>query len=77
MEYENTEIEIRPYTHKELAAMYNAHVRTFKRWVDKFKDELGERDGHYYTIPQVKIIFRKLDIPTKTIGRKKQTTPVK
>jgi hypothetical protein len=65
MEFENEDVDIRPYTHKQLAAMYNTTGRTFKTWLEKFKDELGERTGHYYSIKQVKIIFSKLDVPCK------------
>lgn len=56
-------IEIRPYTLKELSNIYQVSDKTFRRWLDLFRDELGKKCGNYYTIPQVKIIFDKLGLP--------------
>lgn len=57
-------IKVRRYKLIELAAIYEVDRRTFRGWLDKFKDELGERDGHYYSIPQVKLIFSRLELPS-------------
>lgn len=57
------EIELRPYSIVDLARLYKVDYRTMKRWIDNFKDEVGERIGRYYTIAQVKIIMNKLDFP--------------
>lgn len=59
----NSRIEIRPYNLKELSHLYQVSDKTLKRWLDRFRDELGERYGNYYTIPQVKIIFKRLGLP--------------
>lgn len=56
-------IQVRPYNLKELANIYQVSDKTFKRWLDHFSDELGERYGNYYSIPQVKLIFDKLGLP--------------
>ncbi len=53
------------YKLKELAILYEVDPKTFRRWIQPFKAEIGERIGHYYSIPQVKIIFKRLDIPNK------------
>jgi hypothetical protein len=52
------------YTLKELANIYNVSIPTFKVWLDKFQDELGEKNGHLYTLKQLYIIITKLDIPS-------------
>lgn len=65
MEFENNEVAIKPYTHKQLAAMYGTTGRTLNTWLDQFREELGERVGHYYSIKQVKLIFKNLDVPCK------------
>lgn len=57
-------IEIRPYTLKELAALYGVHRETFRNWLEPFKEELGERQGYYYSIKQIKLIFKKIQLPT-------------
>ena len=57
------QIEIRPYSSKELAAMYGVSSRTFRRWMLLIDKHTGKRIGNYYIIPQVKIIFEKLGVP--------------
>jgi transposase-like protein len=57
-------ITIRPYTIRELSRLYGVSRITFRRWLNKFKQELGDRAGRYYSIPQVKVIFKHLDFPS-------------
>jgi len=57
-------IVVKPYTLVELARMYEVDRRTFKEWLKPFAKQLGERMGRYYSIPQVKLIFQKLDYPS-------------
>ncbi len=57
-------IAIKPYTLKELAVIYGLHRETMRSWLQPFKDEIGERKGYYYQIPQVRIIFQKLMLPS-------------
>ena len=57
-------IAVKPYTIKELSLLYGVDRLTFRKWLNKFKEELGERIGIYYSIPQVKIIFKHLDFPS-------------
>jgi hypothetical protein len=56
---------LRHYTHKELAHFYGVCWLTFQRWVDRHKDEIGEKEGHFYSIPQVVKIFRIFGIPKR------------
>jgi transposase len=68
MNYEQTGdkrqfITIKPYTIRELSLLYGVSRITFRRWLNKFKQELGNRAGRYYSIPQVKVIFKHLDFP--------------
>ena len=61
-------IEIKPYKLRELCQLYNnVDPETFRSWLKPFQDEIGPRKGHYYTIKQVKIIFAKLDLPSKIV----------
>jgi hypothetical protein len=62
----NTEkfsLEMRGYTLGELARLYKVCVRTFKRWLKPFDAVVGKKQGRYFTIAQVKIIFEKLGTP--------------
>jgi hypothetical protein len=57
-------IKIKRYKLRELAGIYEVNRKTFRGWLNKFKDELGTREGHYYSISQVKLIFSKLELPS-------------
>jgi len=56
-------IELKPYSVTDLAKIYGVCNRTFKKWVNEIK-EVGTKKGRYYSIPQVKIIFENMKIPT-------------
>jgi hypothetical protein len=61
---EKNEIKVKAYSLIELAALYEVDWRTLKRWLIPFKKEIGEKNGRYFQIPQVKIIFEKLSLPS-------------
>lgn len=58
-------IQMKAYSLSELARIYQVDWRTFKKWLRPFEKEIGEKQGRYYNIPQVKIIFEKLDLPSE------------
>jgi transposase len=55
--------EIKPYSKREMAEIYDVCSKTFEKWVSPFKDEIGTMNGRYYTVRQVKVIVEKLDLP--------------
>jgi hypothetical protein len=57
--------EIRPYSTKELASIYDVCDKTMKKWIKPFTSEIGEKNGRYYSVVQVKVIFDKLGVPCK------------
>jgi hypothetical protein len=59
-------IQLKAYSMKEVAGLYEISERTLKRWLFPFKNEIGQRIGYFYTPKQVKIIFEKLGIPEVT-----------
>jgi hypothetical protein len=56
-------IPIRPYTLKELAGLYCVSKLTFKRWLKPFEKDIGDRNGYFYSIQQIKTILAKLGTP--------------
>lgn len=64
MNKETILIEQKPYTLGELAQIYKVHRDTFRKWILPFKSELGKREGNYYSVIQVKTIFKKLGYPS-------------
>jgi hypothetical protein len=40
---------LRPYTHKELAQLYNVCWLTFQRWIKRHEENIGKKQGHFIT----------------------------
>jgi transcriptional regulator GlxA family with amidase domain len=57
------ETVIRAMTIKELAALYQVSIRTFRRWLRPFHQEIGQREGWFYKPCQVKTIVQLLGEP--------------
>jgi hypothetical protein len=55
--------KIRHYSAKELAYFYLISKPTFNRWIEPYKEQIGRRNGNYYTAAQVELIFQKIGIP--------------
>lgn len=60
-------VYIKPYLTKDLANIYGVSKKTMIRWLKRIQHELGERQGNYYSIPQVRVIFKTLDLPSYVI----------
>lgn len=58
------QVPLKPYTLKELSALYGMNPKTLRKWLKPFQSEIGEKKGYYFQIPQVRIIFEKLDLPS-------------
>jgi hypothetical protein len=56
-------IVLKPYSIGELAKLYDVDRKTFRSWLKPIMKELGKRQGRYYNIKQMKIIFKQLDFP--------------
>ncbi len=54
---------LKPYSKQELADLYGIGIKTFKKWLQPFEEEIGYQCGRYYTVRQVKIIFKRLGLP--------------
>jgi hypothetical protein len=63
---------LKPYSLKELSVMYGVSKNTFKKWMDPFSHKLGQRQGYYYSIEQVKMIFNKLGVPGLIYKKRKK-----
>ena len=56
-------IEMKHYSTKELARIYGVCDKTLLKWMKPFTESIGQKQGRYYTVAQVKIIFDKLGLP--------------
>ena len=57
--------EIRPSSIRELAGIYGCCEKTMKKWIMPFLEEVGAKNGRYYSVAQVKVMFEKLGLPCK------------
>lgn len=57
--------EIKAYSPAELADIYKVSKCTLNRWLKPHRDKIGERQGLYYTVKQVRTIFDFLGLPGK------------
>lgn len=57
-------IYIKPYMLKDLTAIYGISRNTMRAWLKNIESDTGKRIGNYYNITQVKIIFKKFDLPS-------------
>jgi hypothetical protein len=64
MKPENGIAEIRPYSTKELAALYQVDEKTFRKWIKVYEIPV-EKKGYHYMIPAVIIIFERLGYPKR------------
>jgi len=57
------ETTVRPYTAKELAALYGVSTKTLRTWLQPHKEAIGERVSRYFTALQIRVIFDRLGLP--------------
>ncbi len=55
--------EVKPYSKKELAILYEVSPRCFSTMLKPFEQEIGKKRGWYFNVNQVKAIFEKLGYP--------------
>jgi len=60
---DNAEPKIRAMSKTELANAYQVSIKTFSRWIQPFKEEIGKYLGRAYTPKQVRKIFNLLGEP--------------
>lgn len=60
---ETSKMEIKSYSIKEMANIYQVGIRTFKTWLKPFSSEIGPKRGWYYTTNQVRLIIEKIGLP--------------
>ena len=54
---------VKPYSTKELAALYGVSPKTLRTWLLPHKEAVGKRVSRYYTSLQIQTIFERLGLP--------------
>lgn len=60
---EEKKFVVRAYTLKEMAHFYECSLKTFRKWIRPFHQDVGPRIGHFYNPRQVKTIIEKIGKP--------------
>ena len=63
MSKERKTVEVRAYSIGELAILYGISARTMNRWLKPHMEIVGKRQGRFYTVKQVELIFEQLGLP--------------
>ncbi len=48
---------------KDLSAIYGVSRKVIRKWLLPIQKKIGHREGHYYNVAQVTIIFEHLGLP--------------
>ena len=56
-------LPVKPYMPGELAKYYQVSEKTFRCWLTDLKEKLGKRNGRYFNLKQVELIFQELGTP--------------
>ena len=54
---------IRPYSKRELAALYEVSTRSFFTMFKPHEEKVGKKLGRYYSTKQIEILFHELGLP--------------
>ena len=60
-------VNVQDYNLKELAAIYNISKYHMRKKMKKYKEQIGEPDGHDYDTKQVKLIFGLIPLPSNVL----------
>lgn len=60
---EPKKLQIKLYSQKELAQLYEVSPRTLKKWIEMHDEKIGKKNGRYYSLAQIELIFNLVGIP--------------
>ncbi len=58
---------LKAYSVKQLSELYGVSAKTFRRWLSPFKKDVGEKQGNFFNISQVKCIVSHLGVPGSVV----------
>ncbi len=59
----SNKVDIKPYSKKELADLYEVSPRCFTTMLNPFNESIGKKSGRYFNVKQVETIFLSLGFP--------------
>lgn len=57
-------LRLRPYTNRDLCTLYGRSEPSVRKMLKELGSRLGKKDGYYYNIRQVTIIFQEWGMPS-------------
>ena len=58
---------VKPYRLSDLAAIFDVNTKTMRKWLDRYPDNLGKREGKYFSVRQVEFCLDKFGLPGRVI----------
>ena len=56
--------QVTPLSIKDLSTIYGVSRKVIRKWLLPIKSKIGQREGHYYNVAQVTVIFEHLGLPS-------------
>ena len=58
---------VKPYRLSDLAIIFDVKRKTMRKWLDKYPEQFGKREGKYFSIRQVEFCLQTFGLPGKVI----------
>ncbi len=58
---------VKPYRLSDLSNIFDVNRKTMRKWMDKHPEELGKREGKYFSIRQVQFCLQQFGLPGKIV----------
>ena len=58
---------VKPYRLSDLAIIFDVNRKTMRKWLDKYPEQFGKREGKYFYIRQVEFCLQTFGLPGKVI----------
>lgn len=58
---------VKPYRLSDLATIFDINRKTMRRWMLRYPEELGKREGKYFSVRQVEFCLQTFGLPGKVI----------
>ncbi|HEX9510606.1 MAG TPA: hypothetical protein VF939_08985 [Puia sp.] len=54
---------VKPYRMMDLCIIFDVHYKTLHKWIQGYREEIGDRRGIYYNAAQVEVMLGKFGRP--------------
>lgn len=58
---------VKPYRLSDLAIIFDVNRKTMRKWLDKYPEVFGTREGKYFSVRQVEFCLDKFGLPGRVV----------